>query len=128
MSAPARGARREDRLSLRAILCKVRIGVTEEERREPQQIEVDLDVYADLAAAAASGDLGRTIDYRRLCELVRGTLEGGEFRLVESAAGTILDLVLARFPAARAVARVRKFVLQDVRYVEVEMEKRREAG
>jgi dihydroneopterin aldolase len=127
MSGTEGGAPRQDRLSLASIRCRVRIGVTEEERREPQRLEVDLELHADLGLAAASGDLARTIDYRQVCDLVRGTLEGREFRLVEAAAGTILDLVLERFPADRAVVRVRKFVLENVGHVEVQMERRRGA-
>jgi dihydroneopterin aldolase len=118
----------EDRLGLHDIACMVRIGVTEEERREPQRLAVDLELYADLEAAGRSGDLARTIDYRGVCEAVRGRLESGVFHLVEAAARAILDVVLERFPAARAVVRVRKFVLPGVADVEVQMERRRGAA
>jgi dihydroneopterin aldolase len=114
-----------DSLALRDILCMCHIGVTEEERRERQRIEVDLELFADLEAAGRSGDLERTIDYRDVCESVRGLLEGGTFRLVEAAARSVLDLVLARFPVSRAVVRVRKFVLPRVGHVEVTMERGR---
>ncbi|OLD67157.1 MAG: hypothetical protein AUI52_01480 [Acidobacteria bacterium 13_1_40CM_2_68_10] len=101
------------------------IGVTEEERRERQKLEVDVELFTDLDGAGRSGDLGRTIDYRDVCESVRGHLEGGVFHLVEAAARSILDLVLAKFPVSRAVVRVRKFVLPRVGHVEVMMERGR---
>ena len=116
---------RDDRLALCDILCMCHIGVTEEERRERQKLEVDIELFADLEAAGRSGDLGRTIDYREVCESVRGHLEGGAFHLVEAAARSILDLVLAKFPVSRAVVRVRKFVLPRVGHVEVMMERGR---
>ena len=119
-------ARREDRLALSGIRCECHIGVTEEERRERQRIEVDLDLYADLENAGKTGELRLTIDYREVCEAVRGLLEGGTFHLVEAAARGVLDLVLARFPVTRAVVRVRKFVLPQVGHVEVQMERCRE--
>jgi len=116
---------RDDRLALRDILCMCHIGVTEEERRERQKLEIDIELFADLETAGRSGDLGRTIDYRDVCESVRGHLEGGTFHLVEAAALSVLDLVLAKFPVSRAVVRVRKFVLPRVGHVEVMMERGR---
>jgi len=125
MSGPDAAGRGTDRLALRDILCMCHIGVTEEERRERQRLEVDLELYADLEEAGRSGDLGKTIDYRDVCESVRGHLESGTFHLVEAAARGVLDLVLSRFPVSRAVVRVRKFVLARVGNVEVQMERGR---
>jgi dihydroneopterin aldolase len=116
-----------DRLSLKGILCSCHIGVTEEERRDPQKIEVDVDLWTDLEEAGRTGDLGKTIDYRQVCEEVRGRLESGSFHLVEAAAKSVVDLMLGRFPVRRARVRVRKFVLHQVQYVEVQMERDREA-
>jgi dihydroneopterin aldolase len=99
--------------------------VTEEERRERQTLAVDLELYMDLSAAAESADLGATIDYRIVCDEVRAHLEAGRFRLIEAAARSILHLVLERFPAERAVVRIRKFVLPGVADVEVQMERGR---
>lgn len=115
----------QDRLALHDIQCQCHIGVTEEERRERQRLAVDLELYADLGEAGRSGDLKKAIDYREVCEAVRGLLESGTFRLIEAAAAQVLDLVLQRFPAGRAVVRVRKFVLPRVGHVEVQMERSR---
>jgi dihydroneopterin aldolase len=117
---------REDRLTIAEIVCMCHIGVTEEERRERQKLGVDVELFADLEEAGRSGDLERTIDYRQVCETVRGRLESGRFRLVEAAAKSVLDALLERFPARRAVVRVRKFVLPNVAHVEVQMERGRE--
>jgi len=122
MSGSGTTGGRSDRLALRDILCMCHIGVTEEERRERQRLEVDLELYADLEEAGRTGDLGRTIDYREVCESVRGHLENGRFHLVEAAARGVLDLVLSKFPVSRVVVRVRKFVLARVGHVEVQME------
>ena len=122
---PARGAR-ADRLSVAALRCRCHIGVTGEERRERQKIEIDLELYADLEEAGRTADLARTIDYRDLCERVRGLLEEGTWHLVEAAAIAVLDLVFERWrQVGRAVVRVRKYVLPEVAHVEVEMERKR---
>jgi dihydroneopterin aldolase len=119
--------KRSDRLSLSGIVCHCHIGVTDEERRERQKIEIDLELFADLEEAGRTGDLKRTIDYREVSEAVRGMVESGLFNLVEAAARGVLDLVFTRFPVQRATVRVRKFVLPDVSHVEIQMERGRES-
>ena len=114
-----------DRLALQGMACMCRIGVTAEERREPQKLEVDLELCADLEAAARSGDLARTVDYREVSQMVRGLLEATTFHLIEAAAVAILDRVFERFGVHRAVVRVRKFVLPGVAHIEVRMERTR---
>jgi len=125
-SGGSTGGGRDDRLSVVALRCRCHIGVTEDERRERQKLEIDLDLYADLEEAGRTGDLARTIDYRDLCDRVRGLLEEGHWHLVEAAAVAVLDRVFDRWrQVGRAVVRVRKYVLPDVAHVEVEMERRR---
>jgi 7,8-dihydroneopterin aldolase/epimerase/oxygenase len=115
-----------DRLSLRAIRCQCHIGVTEEERRTRQRIEVDLDLWADLEEAGRTADLGRTIDYRVVADTVRALCEGRPYHLVEALAAAILDEVLARFArVSRADVRVRKYVLPEVDHIEIAMERKR---
>jgi 7,8-dihydroneopterin aldolase/epimerase/oxygenase len=115
-----------DRLTVRALRLMAHIGVTEEERRERQRLEVDVDLYADLEAAGKSGDLGRTIDYRQVADGVRTLVEGRPWHLVEAATRATLDLVFERFPQiGGAVVRVRKYVLPGTDYVEIEMERTR---
>ena len=116
-------AGRDDRLSLRAILCLCHIGVTEAERRQRQKIEVDIELHADLQEAGRTADIARTIDYREVCEAVRGLMESKTFHLIETAARDLLQLVHDRFQARRAVVRVRKFILPGVAHVEVRMER-----
>ena len=117
---------RMDRLSLQALTCMVRIGVTEEERRAPQRLDIDIDLFAELGQAGRIADLGLTIDYREVALTVRALLESRTFNLVEVVAVAVLDLVFERFrPVRRVAVRVRKFVLADVAHVEVAMERRR---
>jgi len=115
-----------DRLTLSGVVCMCHIGVTEEERKAPQKIEVDLDLYAELGEAGRSGVLSQTIDYRQVCEAVRSLMEESRFHLIEAAAHAVLERVLERFrPVRRAVVRVRKYVLPNVTHVEVQMERQR---
>ena len=124
MRGAPEGAR--DRLTVHALKVMAHIGVTEEERRERQRLEVDVDLFANLEEAGRTGDLASTIDYRQVAEELRALLEERSWHLVEAAARASLDAVFERFPAAyRAVVRVRKYILPDTAHVEIEMERRR---
>jgi 7,8-dihydroneopterin aldolase/epimerase/oxygenase len=98
-----------DRIALSGMAFLGRHGVSDAERAEPQEIEVDLEVAADLAAAGASDDLAQTIDYGALFETCRAVVEERSFSLLEAIAEQIAAEVLRGYPPARAVVvRVRK--------------------
>ena len=86
-----------DRIFLREMAFIGRHGVTDEERAEPQQIEVDLDVELDLAPAGRSDDLADTVDYGDLFEICREIVEQRSFHLLEGIAEAIAGAVLARY-------------------------------
>jgi len=98
-----------DRIELRGMRFLGRHGVLAEERAEPQPIEVDVTVWADLAPAAASDELADTVDYATVFTGVAQIVEQQSFRLIEALAGAIAAALLARLPLASAVeVRVRK--------------------
>lgn len=84
-----------DRLTLRGVRLTARHGVLPSEKTEPQAFEVDLVLHADLAAAADSDDLRRTVDYAALNDLVRAVVQGPSHDLIEAVAGDVARAVLA---------------------------------
>jgi len=100
-----------DRLSLVGMRFEARHGVLAWEKETAQPFEVDLILHADLAAAAKRDDLGATVDYAALHELVRAIVEGRTFNLIEALAGAIATAALAATDAVLVDAveiRVRK--------------------
>jgi dihydroneopterin aldolase len=84
-----------DRIFLQAMSFIGRHGVTDEERAEPQQIDVDLEARLDLRAAGEKDELAETVDYGRLYELCRQVVEEHTFRLLEAIAERIAAIALA---------------------------------
>ena len=82
--------------------------MTLEERLEPQPFEVDVELHKDLSGASASDELADTIDYAALFSMVGTIVEEQSFRLVESLAAAIADVVLAETDASAIEVRVRK--------------------
>ena len=97
-----------DRITLRGMQFLGRHGVQLEERMEPQPFEVDVIIYRDLSAAAASDELVDTIDYATVFSQVGEVVEGRSHRLIEALAGAIADTLLAAHPIDDVEVRVRK--------------------
>ncbi len=83
-------------------------GVTEEERRHPQPIAVDLELEAGIDGAAASDNLADTIDYARVADRIVTVGAAQDCHLLEALAEKLVGMVFAEFPADRVRIWVRK--------------------
>lgn len=83
-----------DRITLTGLRVFGRHGVFEHEKRDGQEFVVDLTVWLDLAPAAATDELTRTVHYGELAELAVAIVGGEPYDLIESVAGRIADEVL----------------------------------
>jgi dihydroneopterin aldolase len=76
---------------LHGLRVEGRIGVTPEERAQPQALIVDVDMEVDLRTAGQSDDLADTIDYSEVAERIEQIVSGTEMRLLEHVAQRIAD-------------------------------------
>jgi dihydroneopterin aldolase len=119
-----------DRITLSAMRFEGHHGVSEEERRLPQPIEVDLEVEADLARAGRTDDVADTIDYGPLVASCAGVVERSSFGLLEAIAAAIADRVLETTTASAVTVRVRKLAVPldaDLDWAQVEIRRERPA-
>ncbi|OBF40787.1 dihydroneopterin aldolase [Mycobacterium sp. ACS1612] len=84
-----------DRIELRGLTVRGFHGVYDHERRDGQDFVVDITVWVDLAAAAASDDLADTLDYGALAQRAADVVSGPPRKLIETVAGEIADDVMA---------------------------------
>jgi 7,8-dihydroneopterin aldolase/epimerase/oxygenase len=84
-----------DRIELRGLRVRANHGVFDHERRDGQDFVVDVTVWMDLAAAAASDDLADTLDYGALAQRVAGIVGGEPRNLIEAVAGRVADDVFS---------------------------------
>lgn len=92
-----------DRIELRGLKVRGNHGVFDHEKRDGQDFLVDLVLWTDFSAAAASDDLADTIDYGALALLARDVVAGPAFDLIETVASRIADGIMEMAPAAHAV-------------------------
>jgi 7,8-dihydroneopterin aldolase/epimerase/oxygenase len=84
-----------DVIQLRGLRLMGTHGVLPEEQSRAQPFEVDLDVEADLRAAAQSDDVADTVDYGALADAVARVVSGERHALLERVAERVAEEVLS---------------------------------
>jgi len=69
-------------------------GVLEHERQDGQEFIVDVELTTDFSAAAKTDDLGATLNYALIADLVFAQITGPAFNLIESLADSIAQHIL----------------------------------
>ena len=106
-----------DRLHLEQLDVDVRIGVTDEERANPQRIVINLTIWPNFAFEQLHDDIAGTINYVELCRAAREFVQGREWKLIETVASDLSSHLLAKFTIHGVEVEVRKFVLPKTAYV-----------
>lgn len=83
-----------DRIELRGLTVRGNHGVFEHERRDGQDFVIDITLWIDLAAAAASDDLNDTYDYGVLAQKAADIVAGPARDLIETVAAEIAEDVM----------------------------------
>lgn len=97
-----------DRIILKGMTFFGRHGLLPREMEEGQPFVVDLTLRLDLAPAGQADDLGETVDYSLVLDVVREVVENRRFNLLEALAEAIAREMLQRFPVYSVRVRVKK--------------------
>lgn len=97
-----------DRIVLRGMVFEGRLGLLDEEQRQPQPVRVDVELIYNLHPAGIEDDIAATIDYQAVYTTCRQIVESTTFRLVEALAEAIAHELLASFPASEVGVRIGK--------------------
>ena len=98
----------KDLLRLKGLTFYGYHGVSAAEKETGRVFEVDCELEIDLAEASHSDRLSDTVDYSKVYAVIKNTVEGKAFALIEALAGELAAKVLDRFPVYRVTLRVRK--------------------
>ncbi len=80
--------------NLRVDAC---IGIYDWERQVKQTLILDLDMAADVAKAAERDDIADTLNYKEVAKRVIDFVAQSEYRLVETLAENVANLVIREF-------------------------------
>lgn len=116
-----------DLILIRDLLLRAIIGINPEERRNRQDVRINVTLYADTRAAGLSDDIADAVNYRTITKRVIALVEGSQFYLVEKMASEIAAICLEDPRVERARVRVEKpGALRFARSVGVEIERGRD--
>ena len=116
-----------DQIQIKDLHLRTIIGINDEERRNRQDVLINITLYADMRAAGRSDDINDAVNYRTITKQIIKLVETSSFFLVEKMAAEIAAICLAEPRVERAWVRVEKpGALRFARSVGVEIERGRE--
>ena len=115
-----------DRILIIDLSTRCIIGVRERERREKQDVVINLAISADLRPAGQHDRLEETVDYSVLKDRILDMVEQSQYGLIEALAEAIAALCLEHPAVAQVQVRVDKpAALRFARSVGVEITRER---
>lgn len=84
------------------------LGLSAEERREKQDVLINLILWTDLGPAAASDSIENTVDYSALKKWIIALGEGSQYHLAETLADRIATLCLEQSAVQQVQVTVEK--------------------
>lgn len=115
-----------DRICICDLLVRCILGINGDERREKQDVLINLAIYADLRLAGKSDRIEDTVNYRALKKRVLAMVENSHYLLEEALADAVAELCLAEPAVQRVDVRVEKpNALRFARSVAVEITRTR---
>lgn len=73
------------------------IGIYDWERTQKQTVSIDLEMATDIAAAAATEDIEKTLNYKEISKRIEEFIVGSEFQLIETMAEKLAALIQQEF-------------------------------
>ena len=116
-----------DQIHIRDLNVRCVLGVYPEERRDKQDVTINLTLHADLRRAGESDDLRDTVDYKAGKKDVLALVESSSYFLVERLAERVAEVCLAHDGVRKVRVHVDKpHALRFARTVAVEIVRERQ--
>ena len=118
-----------DKILIKDLLLRTIIGINEEERKNRQDVLINITMTADTRSAGISDDIADAVNYRTIAKQVITLVEGSQFFLVEKMAAEIATICLGDARVERVRVSVEKpGALRFARSVGVTIERGRDGA
>lgn len=108
-----------DTITIADLEVQYHVGVPDTERARPQRLLLTVELAHDFGSAAAHDDLRSTIDYFAVVQRLLRYGEGRNWKLLESLAVELAELLLREFRPRAVSVEVKKFIIPETRHVSV---------
>jgi dihydroneopterin aldolase len=92
-----------DRIFIKGLTLHAYHGVMPHEAKVGQSFSIDMLLDIDLSTAARSDKVADTVSYDKVVDCAKTAFSAQRFRLIEAAAGSVADAVLAEFPRVLSI-------------------------
>lgn len=115
-----------DKIIIKDLLLRGIIGINEDERVNRQDILINVVMFANTQAAAASDSIEDAVNYRTITKHIIRHVEASADFLVEKLVNDLARIILTEYGVERAIVRVEKpGALRFAKSVGVEIERTR---
>ena len=90
-----------DQIFIKNLKLSVRVGVLDWEQALAQSLVLNLTLFCSLKAAGVSDDLDQSIDYKSVSDRIVAFCQDKNFKLLETYAEKIAELLLVEFPVEK---------------------------
>jgi len=108
-----------DRIQIEQLEVFARVGVTENERANPQRLTVNITAWLRVQTDDLQDDVTKTVDYSKVCQETKKFVQERSDKLIETLADGVATHLLKKFAIQRITVELRKFVLADAAYASV---------
>ncbi len=95
------------------------IGVPEDERANPQRLTVTISFWPSQPTPDLADNIRQTVNYSAVAEETKNFVRDHSVSLIETLADRLAAHLLKTFPIQKVTIEMRKFVLEDAKYVSV---------
>ena len=108
-----------DEIHIEQLEVFTRIGVPEEERAKPQKLTVSISFWPYPQTSDLADHIERTVNYSTVAEETKNFLRDQSVSLIETLAEGLASHLLKNFPIQKVMIELRKFALQNAKYVSI---------
>jgi dihydroneopterin aldolase len=108
-----------DKIHIEQLDVFTRIGVPAEERANPQKLTVSISLWPYQQPSDLADRIDRAVNYSSVAEETKNFVRNQSVSLIETLADRLASHLLTSFPIQKVTIDLRKFALQDAKYVSV---------
>jgi dihydroneopterin aldolase len=108
-----------DRIHIEELEVSTHIGVPEEERAAPQRLTVNISFWPYQGARDLADKIESTVNYSAVAEEAKNFVRNQSVNLIETLADRLAMHLLKTFRMQKVTVELRKFPLEDAKYISV---------
>lgn len=113
-----------DKIVIHDLEIRMRVGTVDAERNWPQRLLATLEMEHDMTQAMQTDDLHYALDYEKVVKRLQDWGAEKQWKLLETMASDIADLILKEFKPFSVSVQLKKFELPLTAGVSVQIDRR----